>query len=215
MDPLTAHIQKLADKIVRRMNQESRSTETRAAALYELRKLGPDIERVQSDVERTHFIESWLAEERARFSSETTSDLPSWVDRDDDVRDDDEPLCSCHLDCGIKQGKLPPKIPNADSFEAGVREFKHSHPGNPTALDEANKAWRQKQAHVRERLQTVLAALADDSPVWDVDTSVPDPSPDDEGSSDGDEQPTDEDGDTGSEATADGSSGEASTPADD
>lgn len=161
-------VEDLADKVNRRLDQDSVDPEVKASALAAIREIGGEgqtLESVLRDDAREEFIVDFLARERARFKADTVADLPAWVDTDS-VRDD--ALCDCRVDCPVKHAQLPEAVRGADLLRKGCRQYKQAHQGHPQALEAANHAFDRKVAEARGTLQECITALSGNVTVGEV-----------------------------------------------
>lgn len=97
--------------------------------------------------------------------------------------DRDEPLCTClTASCKLKNQSLPRTVRTAESVEAGIAEFRQSHPGTPTVLLEAREEWQTLLERVRHHVSLAHAILVQGTEpapgtVDDVDDVMPDEYP--------------------------------------
>jgi len=94
------------------------------------------------------------------------------------------PLCTCpDSGCALKDGRLPAAFDDGKTLQRNIREFRHSHIGEPVVLDDAEAALDEKVEHVMETYDIVLIALSNREPIAEVEAMYDDDEaagPDDE-----------------------------------
>jgi hypothetical protein len=99
----------------------------------------------------------------------------------DDERECTEALCSCrNTECPLLQRTLPAPLLEADSIDAGIREFRQTHRGNPRVLGEAQQAWGDLVTGVEQDLRSIMLHLSDETIPTGAeagDDAAPSPSP--------------------------------------
>lgn len=186
VDTMREVVEDLAERVDRHLEKPTLDEAVKTSVLREIRDIGgpnQTLESVLLDDAREEFIVDYLARERARFRADTVADLPSWVAADS-VRS--EPLCSCRVDCPVKNAQLPRTVKDARDIRRGCRRYKQSHQGHPEALTAANQAFDQFVADAHDTLRIAITALSSETPVEELDIeddgSATDASPTDDSS---------------------------------
>lgn len=182
--------QQRAETVSQKLEQPSLDASLKLQASDKLREIRSDQRHVLTQDGRETFVLQYLKRESERFKAddETLETLEA-----DEPRN--KPLCTCpDSGCALKDGRLPVVVKNAASLQRGIREFRHSHIGEPVVLDDAEAALDEKVENVMSVYDIVLISLSNRIPVAEVERMR------DEGGDESDEA-TDADGDT-TEASA-------------
>jgi hypothetical protein len=176
-------LRKDVDRQFRRASRKV-SMETKQHVNRRLTDLRPKIHAVcREDGYEDHLIDSIQREKERfqlyrRFQNTDVEDGAAFLADTpyDEFRT--QPVCTCdgkHAHrCPIKLGRLPREIRDADTIDAGIRDFQGVHGGRPLALLDAQDTFAEKQAAVEEELRTCLAILSTDEIPEDDDAVADD-----------------------------------------
>lgn len=178
--------QQRAETVSQKLEQPSLDASLKLQASEKLREIRSDQRHVLTQDGRETFVLQYLKREADRFKAD--ADTLETLEADEPRN---RPLCTCpDSGCALKDGRLPVVVQNAATLQRGIREFRHSHIGEPVVLDDAEAALDDKVEHVMSVYDIVLISLSNRIPVAEV------------------EQMRDEDGDEGGENDAIESDGE-------
>lgn len=160
-------------------NQFRRKTiapETKEYANHRLRDLRPQLlEVTRADAYEDHLLTT-LQAERDKFQLYRRTDpdeRPQALEESpyEDLRE--KPVCTCSgklaHQCPIKRGRLPREVRTASDLDAGIREFKAAHGGNPVVLVDAQRDWGDRVGEVEYKLREILSVLSADRIPEDAD----------------------------------------------
>lgn len=164
-------IQKTAELIEGRFKVDGYEPAVKEWAADELAEVQEDLDLViRGDEGYEDFLLTFIGRERERYLSRGDPDRPY-----DEPRE--RPLCTCNdIGCALKQGELPTEIRHSDGLQAGIREFKRGHSGDPIVLDHAGEppgarqVWskkRQRVWRVLRRVKTYLQKSQSEPPTED------------------------------------------------
>lgn len=163
MDELTSQYERVQSLL----DDPSRSKELKTTANAVLHQIRPDYYQIQETKGRTDHLLAYIKREAAKYRASDVDDVPY-----DSLRPSDEPLCTCRSQsCPLQQGQLPARLKNSDDLARDLRDYRHSHAGDPRVLMEADEAWREKIRRVDDALTLLVVSLRNEVPFEDLEGS--------------------------------------------
>lgn len=155
--------QDFAEQVVARFDQGSVDADVKLEANELLAAIADDLDQVRSS-EGYHDFLLWYAQRaRERFLRDDDADGPTRSD----------PLCTCRdTHCELKRGQLPVTVRTAENYDRGIQLFSQEHDGEPTALTDAQAAWRSKVARVRRALGIINTSLSSKTKITEMDVDL-------------------------------------------
>jgi len=154
-----------SESVLRELEKNGNDPLIKRQASGRLREIRSDQRHVLTQDGREAFMLQYLQREAARFHADDAT--LETLDADEPRS---RPLCTCpDSGCALKDGRLPAAFDGDKSLQRNIREFRHSHYGDPVVLDDAESALDDKVERVISVYDTVLIALSNDIPVPEVE----------------------------------------------
>lgn len=155
-----------AETVAQKLEQPSLDAGLKLQASERLREIRSDQRAVLTQDGRETFVLQYLQREATRYQADDAT-LATLEDADEPRT---RPLCTCpDSGCALKEGRLPVVVQDAESLQRGIREFRHTHIGEPVVLDDAAAELDSKVEHVMAVYDIVLIALSNRMPVDEVE----------------------------------------------
>ncbi len=155
-----------AETVAQRLEQPSLDAGLKLQASEKLREIRSDQRAVLTQDGRETFVLQYLKREGQRFHADEET-LKRLEDADEPRT---RPLCTCpDSGCALKDGRLPAAFDDDTPLQRNIREFRHSHHGEPVVLDDAEAALDEKIERVMAVYDIVLISLSNRIPVAEVE----------------------------------------------
>jgi len=154
-----------ADRVAQQLEKESIPPEIKLSVSEKLREIRGDLRHVLTEDGRETFTLQYLKGEADRFKADESQ--LAHLDADEPRR---RPLCTCpDSGCALKDGRLPAAFDEEKSLQRNIREFRHSHIGDPIVLSDAEARLDEKVERVMSVYDIVTIALTNKLSVAEVE----------------------------------------------
>lgn len=148
------------------LEKNSNDPQIKVQVSNRLRDIRSDQRDVLTQDGREAFTLRYLKREADRFKADDDT-LATLEAKEPRTR----PLCTCpDSGCALKDGRLPAAFDEDKSLQRNIREFRHSHIGDPIVLDDAEARLDEKVEHVLAVYDAAIIALTDDIPLPEVES---------------------------------------------